>query len=271
MRVLAILAFVLLALSICRAQEETVNLDSDNLPPEILEQLKAMQAQGIETEVIEEPAGGSREPEESAGSPFAATSYVFPKNADYAFNGGDVAEVLIGLKNSGSVPFNITSVVASLNYPFNHRYYIQNFTRAFYEVSVNPARESTIAYYFRPDPLLETAVFSLVLIVSYGDDTRNYTTTVFNRTVQINEPAAGFDSQSFFLMVGTLASLGFGGYVVYGRVSSSRSWKRKPAVETGTDTSSTEVKSEWLDGVNLGNTQKKQTSGKKKGPKGKSK
>eukprot|EP01089_Gocevia_fonbrunei_P003702 TRINITY_DN1365_c0_g1_i1.p1 TRINITY_DN1365_c0_g1~~TRINITY_DN1365_c0_g1_i1.p1 ORF type:complete len:249 (+),score=67.81 TRINITY_DN1365_c0_g1_i1:131-877(+) len=187
-------------------------------------------------------------------SPDALTATVFPKFADGKIPSGSEVEVLIGFRNTGNKAFNITFIDASFNYPLDYSYYIQNFTRYEYGVFIRPQEEVTTSYIFTPDALLEMRDFGLVVNVFYnevdrsGEKGSNFTSVVFNGTVDIVEPESGFDAQMFFAYLAITAVLGLLGYVLYRNVAS---WSGKGKRKTqGNDASSTkEIDNDWLAGT----------------------
>jgi len=171
--------------------------------------------------------GEEPEPEvvEVGASPDVFTNYVFTRFMDKKFPSGEPVEILLVLANKGDHQFNITHVTASFNYPLDFSYYIQNFTAREYNVALAPSIQSSLAYTFHPDPLLEPRDFGLVVSVHYSDEQAvNYTSIVFNSTIDIVEPAGGVDTQTFFAYLAVSAIIGMVGFVAY-RVLGS--WKKR--------------------------------------------
>jgi len=268
---LLIAFFLMILATVAFAQEdgEGMVIDAETLAalqadgkltPEVLEQLQAMQAKGM---LQEEPLS----------SPHADISAVFPINPSLEFEGGEVAEVLMGFRNIGDMVYNVSAIVASLHHPSDFRYFIQNFTQLNYQAIVTPNHEITLSYPFRPDSLVETGKFGLAITVFYADNSRNYTTTFFNQTVQIVEPPMGFDSQTFFLIAGAIGMATVGGYVLMNRPGSVKK-SRPTAATVAAAAAPTEVNSDWLEGTNVNLPGQRQSSSannkkKKKSKKGK--
>jgi len=175
--------------------------------------------------------GVEEETAKVTASPDVSTATVFPRFVDGKFPAGSEIEILMGFRNKGSKSFNITSVDASFNYPLDYNYYIQNFTEQSYGLIVNPYEEVSLSYTFYPDPLLEMRDFGLVVSVHYHDGVdsslTNYTSVLFNSTVDMVEPEGGFDAQTFFAYLAILAVLGLISYILYRNLSSwTKSQKR---------------------------------------------
>jgi len=208
-------------------------------------------------------------------SPDAATTTVFPRFPDGKIPSGEYVEVLLGFRNKGSKYFNITSVDASFNYPLDFSYYIQNFTSQEYGLFVAPGEEVTAAYTFHPDPLLEMRDFGLVVSVFYNDvesngqPGTNWTTVLFNSTVDIIEPEGGVDAQTFFAYLAVVAVIGLLIYVVYRNLSAwtkrQKRGKSASPSDQGTDASQ-DIDDDWLAGTSADPSLRKRKGSKKGTP-----
>jgi len=180
---------------------------------------------------------------------------VFPKSSETGLLGGEIIEILLGVSNDeNQTSFNVTHIEASLHAPNDFEVYIQNFTRLEYGAIVGAGDQLTIAYYFRPDALLESRDYGFSASVFYHDHLgNNYTSTFFNGTVLIAEPDALIDTQTFFVSTTVLGALGLAGFLGY-KFQQDKKRKARRAVarsyqEQGTIVRSEEEVNEWLEGT----------------------
>ena len=107
-------------------------------------------------------------------------------------------------------------VEASLRYPMDFTYHIQNFSAIAYNKVVKSKQEATVAYSFIPADAFAGRPIGLVINLQYRDASGNmFIDPVFNETVQIVEFDEGFDTETFFMYVtlaGTIVLLLFLGY-----------------------------------------------------------
>jgi len=167
---------------------------------------------------------GAEEVPRNLSAPDVSTAVVFPSHNDGKIPSGAEVPIIIGFRNNGDKRYNITHIEASFNYPQDYSYFIQNFTEQHYHYLVGPSEEITLEYTIFPDPLLDMRDFGLVVSVYYHDGNHiqvgnNYTSVVYNTTVDIIELDTGFDPQSFFATVAVIALFGLGGYFVYKNLS----------------------------------------------------
>jgi len=184
-------------------------------------------------------------------SPDAQTVSIFPSSADKKFTVADPTpvELLLGFENTGYTAFNITTIQASLMYPPDHRYFIQNYTRATYGVIVNPLEQHTFAYRFLPDPGLDARDFDLVATVFYTDAAGgNYSSVFFNDTVTLTDRQDAVNAQAFFTYLLVSAVIGLLTYVAYRQFfATSKKQRPRQRVELGTRVPAAE--NEWLAGT----------------------
>ncbi|KAL6074295.1 hypothetical protein QOT17_004327 [Balamuthia mandrillaris] len=195
----------------------------------------------------DEDDGGLRIP-----SPFASTSYVFPSSPEKRFPSGEHIEILVGFRNNGEESLNITSVEASFNHPLDHRHYIQNFTRGHYGLVVRPASEASFSYVIRPDVMLEPKPMDLVVSVHYHDERHvNWTTVVFNSTIEMVDAGTAVDAETFFILLLVAAGAGLLLFVVSRVLPSFRKSGGRTKVERGTKKGAgqDQVDQEWLKGT----------------------
>jgi len=184
-------------------------------------------------------------------SPDAETVILFTKNSNQQIPAGDVVKVLVGFSNNGKADFIVETMEASLRYPQDFSYYIQNFTAFQYNSLVKPGHQATFEYAFRPHESFGGRPFGLVVNLLYKDTaSKQFIDAVFNETINIVESDEGFDGETFFLYV-FLAAIGL--LVVMGghyAVTSAGVGKKilpisKPTVEMGTQ-QNTDIDYDWL-------------------------
>jgi len=147
------------------------------------------------------------ETEESVlkASPNADTKLIFIRPATVGkieFPAGGLVQVLVGFINRGDKDFIVDNLEASFRYPQDFSFYIQNFTAARYERTVEPKREATFDYAFIPSEQLTARPFGLSINLNYRDaDGTLYQDAVFNDTISIIELDEGLDGETFFLYV----------------------------------------------------------------------
>jgi len=182
-------------------------------------------------------------------SPDALTSYVFPESASRQFIIGQDITFVLGFTNKGNSVFNVTSVSASLMYPQDHKYFIQNYTKTTYDLLVESSEERSFAYKVTPDPLLDAREYGLVVSVFYTDaEEGNFTNVIFNSTIALLESDESIDVTMLFTYVGLLGVVGLVGFVVFkaGRNFAKKGSSRR--LEYGTQ-KATVVDNEWLEGT----------------------
>jgi len=193
----------------------------------------------------------------------AHVTYVFPSSNNRAFFIGKPIPVVIGLSNLGNGVFNVSKIGASLMYPQDHRYFIQNFTKGSYGESVFPSEQRSFVYYFFPDPLLEPRDYGLVVTVYYTDsEGGNFTNVVYNNTIALIEADESIDAQTLFLYVGVLGVAGLVGFVVYNSARGASKRKGPKRVEYGTQ--ATVLDNEWLAGTSAQSPRSKKVKNTRK-------
>jgi len=189
--------------------------------------------------IIEEPVIGP--------SPDVSTYFVFPSSSVKSFTVGSGIPVVVGFQNHGNTLFNVTTIFASLMYPQDWRYYIQNYTKEYYGEVVASSELRSFLYTFYPDPMLDPRDFGLTVKVFYTDpEGGNFTSVVYNNSITLTEAGGSFDAQTLFTYVGIVGVAGLVGFGIY-KVARGFSKKRPRKVEYGTQ--STVVDNEWLEGT----------------------
>lgn len=131
---------------------------------------------------------------------------------------GQLIELLIGFTNKGEQEMSLDSLEASLRYPMDFTFHIQNFTTATLGKTVKPKQQATVAYSFVPADAFAGRPIGLTIQLNYRDSMGNFfIDPVFNETVQIVEFDEGFDTETFFMyvcMAGAVVLLAFLGHNV---------------------------------------------------------
>jgi hypothetical protein len=231
-------------------------------------------------EVPEESTENSEESDDTPLGPseFAQTTVLFPDYPDKSkcffhltsislffntlcaeFVQGEFVEVLCGFKNTGDKSFNITMLKGSLNSPYDHSMYIQNFTEQAPFNEIKTGEEGTLAYKFFPDPGLEPRDYVLTLYVDYVDaDKEEYRTVYYNSTIEIVESQSSLDMRTFFgrvLSVVFFALVALVGYHLYKKFGTKKRSK--------SDVKTTSSNNEWLEGSFGPSEPRRAGSGKK--------
>jgi len=151
--------------------------------------------------------------------------------------------MLVLFHNKGPSEFNITSVRAHLHSPYDHSYYIQNFTSREIGAVVKPGQEVSVEYVFLPDKSLEPLEFHLSAYVDYNDTTNNrFRSTFQNGTIELVERASSFDAKlvfSYFLAASAAGLIAFIG------MNLSKSLTAPQKVERGTKSTASATSDDW--------------------------
>jgi len=191
-------------------------------------------------------------------SPDARTAVVFPQNPTLDFTPGEIVELVLGFSNKGERLFNITHITASLRYLQDWKYYIQNFTKLTYGIGVLPEQEGSFLYTFRPDPLIEPRQFGMQVNVFYHDSANeNFTSVLFNGTINIVEPNESFDTQTVFTYVGLLAVVGLIGFIVLKSLGTFEKKIRGRKSDYSTPKVANQLDNDWLEGTSASSFTKK--------------
>jgi len=162
-----------------------------------------------EGEVAEEAGGQEEVPEpeddKKTTSADADTTILFvkpPGTANLELPAGQITEFLVGFTNKGESEMTVESLEASLRYPMDFTFHIQNFSAIPYMKQVKPKQQSTFAYSFVPADAFAGRPIGLTVNLAYRDGEGNFfIDPVFNETVQIVEFDEGFDTETFFMYV----------------------------------------------------------------------
>ena len=115
---------------------------------------------------------------------------------------GQITEFLVGFTNKGDQEMIVDSLEASLRYPMDFTFHIQNFSAIAFAKTVKPKQQATVAYSFIPADAFAGRPIGLTINLNYRDAAGNFfIDPVFNETVQIVEFDEGFDTETFFMYV----------------------------------------------------------------------
>ncbi|XP_046843328.1 translocon-associated protein subunit alpha-like [Xenia sp. Carnegie-2017] len=180
-------------------------------------------------------------------SPDAETTILFTSHPEQEIAAGSIVDCLVGFTNNGKEDFVINALDASLRYPQDYSYFIQNFTSRTLKTIVKPGEQATFDYAFKPHENLGGRPFGIVVALYYKDsDGKDWMDSVFNETVTFKEHDEGFDGETFFLyvFVAAMAILVIMG-AQYILSSLGKKKSSKPYVEMGTQHKS-DVDIDWL-------------------------
>jgi len=204
---------------------------------------------GDAEEVVEEPVKETGDGKTTT-SPDADTTilFVYPVGTgNMELPAGRVTEFLVGFSNKGDQEMHLDNIEASLRYPMDFTFHIQNFTAVALNKVVKPKQEATVSYSFAAADAFAGRPIGLTINLNYRDSAGNFfIDPVYNETVQIVEFDEGFDTETFFMYVcisGSVVLLAFLGlnYLSGSKKGSARS----RAMETGTDADDG-VDYEWI-------------------------
>jgi translocon-associated protein subunit alpha len=136
-------------------------------------------------------------------SPDADTFILFTRpNNPLELPAGKPVRILIGFTNKGNVDFLVDTLEASLRYPQDYSFFLQNFTTMTYNSVIPPKRQATFEYGFVPNEAFSARPFGLTITLNYKDTEGTvYQSSVFNETIQVVEPDEGLDGETFFLYI----------------------------------------------------------------------
>mmetsp|Transcript_28652 Transcript_28652/g.48361 ORF Transcript_28652/g.48361 Transcript_28652/m.48361 type:complete len:240 (-) Transcript_28652:242-961(-) len=158
------------------------------------------------------------------------TSFLFPGHSDQKFPIGETVTVLCHFTNNAEhYPLNVTAIMGSLNSPFEFNFHVQNYSYKPLGIVVRPDEEFTFSYEFQLHPDLQPVEYSLAHTIFYEDNTRGYSTTFFNQTVELTYPTDEFDIYTMAQLVLSLSACMFVIGLLIWIFKSDTSPKRKSA------------------------------------------
>ena len=189
---------------------------------------------------------------------------VFPADVDVSkgFPSKAPLKILLGFRNNGDVPVNVTHIAASLNVPQMFSFYVTNFTVQHPHVTVEPGKEASFEYPFELDQTLAGHDFVLAATAFYEDETESYASTFYNATVSVLDPVGVFDAQTLvvkLVLIAIALGLVYAGVAAAGALPAAEkalkkaagAGKKAPAKrrETGTGSGAASENNEWLKGT----------------------
>lgn len=87
---------------------------------------------------------------------------------------GVVVEFLVGFTNKGKQDFTLDTLDASLRYPMDFNFFIQNYSTIIYNRIVKPGHEATLGYSFIPAEAVAGRPFGLSVNLQYRDEVCNF-------------------------------------------------------------------------------------------------
>lgn len=189
-------------------------------------------------------------------SPYADTHLLFTRPLQQAgiqmdLPGGQPVEFVIGFLNKAEeLDFVVDSVEASIRYPMDFNYVIQNFSAIAYNREVKPGHEATVSYAFLPADAFAGRPFGLNIQLNYHDSNgAQYFESIYNETITVSEVTEGLDGETFFMyvfLVGIIVLLVVVGqqYLNGSAGKKKRGTAPRKVIEVGTTTN--DVDYEWL-------------------------
>jgi translocon-associated protein subunit alpha len=181
-------------------------------------------------------------------SPDADTTILFtkpPGTSNLELPAGQITEFLVGFTNKGEQEMIVDSLEASLRYPMEFTFHIQNFSAISYAKTVKSKQQATVAYSFIPADAFAGRPIGLTINLNYRDAAGNFfIDPVFNETVQIVEFDEGFDTETFFMYVCIFGATVLLLFLAFNFLSGKKGGSRPKPVETGTDDDGVDY--EWI-------------------------
>jgi len=202
-----------------------------------------------------EEAGGETAEDEGlkTTSPDAETVILFtkpPGTSNMELPAGQITEFLVGFTNKGDQEMIVDSMEASLRYPMDFTFHLQNFSAINYVKNVKAKQQATVAYSFIAADAFAGRPIGLTINLHYRDAAGNFfIDPVFNETVQIVEFDEGFDTETFFMYVCMCGLTVLLLFLVYNHLTGKKGGSRSKPVEKGTNEN--DVDFEWIPKSNL--------------------
>lgn len=229
--------------------EDEVEENNDDIDSKVESEPDGTEQEETATTGKDAPADDEEEISGISQSPDAVTTVLFPDYPDKNLPAGKVIYVVVGLQNKGDDDFIVSTIDASLRYPQDYSYTIQNFTGNQYNRVVQPGVEASFLYAFHPHESYGGRPFGLTVMMMYNDANGNqFGSGVFNETITFKELEETFDGETFFLYV-LLAAIGL--LVIFGcnyALNNSKLKKLVPKItpEIGTQNDRNDVDYDWL-------------------------
>lgn len=85
---------------------------------------------------------------------------------------GRLSEFLVGFTNKGSNDLVLETLDASLRYPMDFNFHIQNFSTILLEKTIPPGSQATLGYAFIPADAFAGRPFGLSINLAYRDNVK---------------------------------------------------------------------------------------------------
>lgn len=205
------------------------------------------------------------------------TRPVFEEKTNIELPAGRLSEFLVGFTNKGSNDIVLETLEASLRYPMDFNFHIQNFSTILLEKTIPPGSQATLGYAFIPADAFAGRPFGLSINLAYRDyEGKQIISKLYNDTVNIIEVEEGLDGETLFLyllMAAACVLLLVGGQqflysVGKKRVGGGLPNRSRANLETGTK-SSKQIDMDWVPKsvINHLNKQKAQSPKQKRAKK----
>eukprot|EP00092_Neocalanus_flemingeri_P011192 GFUD01012056.1.p1 GENE.GFUD01012056.1~~GFUD01012056.1.p1 ORF type:complete len:280 (-),score=77.79 GFUD01012056.1:524-1363(-) len=240
MLVLLVLPMVMVSENaLARAEEDELEEEEEGV---VEEEEGAETGEETVEETVEEDEG------KKTTSADADTTILFtkpPGTSSLELPAGQIVEFLVGFTNKGDQEMIVDSLDASLRYPMDFTFHIQNFSAIAYAKTVKPKQQATVAYSFIPADAFAGRPIGLTINLNYRDAAGNFfIDPVFNETVQIVEFDEGFDTETFFMYVCIFGASILLLFLAFNFLSGKKGGSRPKTMETGTDDDGVDY--EWI-------------------------
>jgi hypothetical protein len=129
--------------------------------------------------------------------PDVETAFSFVKHDQQRLPAGEGLTILCGFVNEGTMPLNVSGIIGSLNSAQSFGQYYHNFTAQPVDELVMDGAEATFQYQFVIPMGVQEGDYQIALTAFYAsqDGSMGFTSTFFNETVGIYEPAQPMDTK----------------------------------------------------------------------------
>jgi len=225
--------------ALARAEEDELEEEEEG----VVEEEEGVETGEETTEEVPEEDDGKKTTSADADTTILFTKP--PGTSSLELPAGQVVEFLVGFTNKGDQEMIVDSLEASLRYPMDFTFHIQNFSAVAFAKTVKPKQQATVAYSFVPADAFAGRPIGLQINLNYRDAAGNFfIDPVFNETVQIVEYDEGFDTETFFMYVCIFGASILLLFLAFNFLSGKKGGSRPKPVETGTDDDGVDY--EWI-------------------------
>lgn len=167
-------------------------------------------------------------PFELKAAPGVTTSVKFANDIKIG-KAGEPMTVSITVTNEGEEEYDLAFVGAHLHSPFDHSFYIMNFSVNALDERLDAEDSTTVEYSFMPDPTLEPVEFTLSGWVFYNntDDTQIFRNYWFNETFSVEAADVEYTFRDLFTLVSLIGGIGFLSSIMFGESKTGQRLKTK--------------------------------------------